>query len=48
MKMLIAVALSDFQLHLNQNLGKPIGLDTVAAFSKLVYAIVQAFASETE
>ena len=42
----IVKALAKFQAHIVENLGHPMGLYTVAAFSKLIYEIVEAVESE--
>ena len=40
----VAKSLAVFQAHLLENVGKPIGLATVSAFSKMVDSILKALA----
>lgn len=46
--MLIASALAKFQQHLLENLGQPIGLATIAAFSELVKDLMSAVLGGSE
>ena len=42
----IAIALSVFQKHLVENLGQPINVSTIAAFSAMLKGIVEAMQEE--